>query len=148
MQLLTTFRYRLWFRPRSDVKFFWISLPRSIFVCLWQILSNYKLTRVKRFISRFTGKLCNIFFVFVYIWCFMHVPQDSIWRRILKIFWILMELPYLVSRTYILSKWHTINMSDQYRRKHIVELYLQFLHTYHLPLVHSPLCPIQELAAD
>ena len=33
----------------------------STFVCLWQIFSNHRLTRIKRFISRFTGKLCNQF---------------------------------------------------------------------------------------
>ena len=25
----------------------------------WQILSNYRITRIKRFVSRFTSKLCN-----------------------------------------------------------------------------------------
>ena len=31
----------------------------STFVCLWQILSNYGLTRIKRFVSRFPAKLCS-----------------------------------------------------------------------------------------
>jgi len=31
----------------------------STFVCLWQILSNHRLIKVKRFISWFIGKLCN-----------------------------------------------------------------------------------------
>ena len=33
----------------------------STFVCLWQILSNHRLIRVKRFISQFTNKLYNQF---------------------------------------------------------------------------------------
>ena len=33
----------------------------SIFVFIWQILSNHKLTRIKRFVSWFTDKLCNWF---------------------------------------------------------------------------------------
>ena len=31
----------------------------STFICLWQILSNYGLTRLKRFISSIPTKLCN-----------------------------------------------------------------------------------------
>jgi len=37
----------------------------SIFVCIWQILFNYVLTRLKRFVSQFTSKLCN--------WLFFHL---------------------------------------------------------------------------
>ena len=29
------------------------------FVCIWQLVSNYRLIRLKRFISSFTTKLCN-----------------------------------------------------------------------------------------
>jgi hypothetical protein len=39
----------------------------STFVCLWQILSNYRLIRVKRFISRFTGKLYISFCFYLYL---------------------------------------------------------------------------------
>ena len=35
----------------------------STFACLWQILSNYGLTRIKRFVSRFTAN-CVISFCF------------------------------------------------------------------------------------
>jgi len=31
----------------------------STFVFIWQTLSNHKVTRFKRFVSRFTDKLCN-----------------------------------------------------------------------------------------
>jgi len=50
----------------------------SIFIFIWQTLSNYGVTRLKRFVSRFTCKLCNYFlFSFIFntpcmcrkIWC-------------------------------------------------------------------------------
>jgi len=34
-----------------------------IFFCIWQILSNYGLTRLKRFVSQITGKLYNYLFI-------------------------------------------------------------------------------------
>jgi hypothetical protein len=65
----------------------------STFVCLWQIISNHKLIRIKRFISRFTGKLYNLFlFSSIFntlcmchkIWC-----DEESWNLF---FWFLDEL--------------------------------------------------------
>ena len=50
----------------------------SIFVCIWYLVSNYGLIRLKRFILSFTAKLCNWFFslttfnasyICLKIWC-------------------------------------------------------------------------------
>jgi len=39
----------------------------SIFVCIWQILSNHGVTRIIRFVSQITDKLCNQFlFLFIF----------------------------------------------------------------------------------
>jgi len=38
--------------------FFWF-WHYSTFVCIWQTLSNHRITRFKRFVSRFIGKLYN-----------------------------------------------------------------------------------------
>ena len=40
----------------------------SSFVCLWQILFNYRLTRFKRFISQFTDKLYNWFWLYLMLY--------------------------------------------------------------------------------
>jgi len=47
------------FKPRLVSKFFEFYKYYSTFVFIWQLLFNYRLTRLKRFISRFTVKLCN-----------------------------------------------------------------------------------------
>jgi len=36
-----------------------LQLPCSTFVCIWQILFNYRVTRLKRFVSSIPTKLCN-----------------------------------------------------------------------------------------
>jgi hypothetical protein len=38
---------------------FWRKVPVALFVVIWQNLSNHGLTRLKRFMSTFTDKLCN-----------------------------------------------------------------------------------------
>jgi len=45
-------------RPRLDPKFFDFDYC-SIFVCIWQLVSNYGLIRFKSFVSRFLTQLCN-----------------------------------------------------------------------------------------
>ena len=45
-------------RPCLVHKNFWFGYC-STFVFIWQTLSNHRVTRLKRFISRFTDKLCN-----------------------------------------------------------------------------------------
>ena len=35
----------------------------SIFICIWQILSNHRLTKFKKFVSQITVKVCNQFFL-------------------------------------------------------------------------------------
>jgi hypothetical protein len=49
-------------RPCLDVRkfcLFNVSHIVACFVCLWQILSYHGLTRLKRFVTRSTSKLCN-----------------------------------------------------------------------------------------
>jgi len=43
----------------TSKKFYLQNRNSSTFVCIWQILSNHVLTRLKRFISQITDKLCN-----------------------------------------------------------------------------------------
>ena len=52
------------FRPCLEVKFFLNFTTVALsFVCD-KILFNYRLTRIKRFVSSFTSKLCNLSFYF------------------------------------------------------------------------------------
>jgi len=44
-------------------KFF---LCYSIFIFIWQLLSNYRLTKLKRFVSKITGKLHNWLFLSIF----------------------------------------------------------------------------------
>ena len=62
----------------------------STFVCIWQILSNHELTRLKRFVSSIPTKLCNYFlFSSIFntscmrlkIWC------DGESKKFCKFFW-------------------------------------------------------------
>jgi len=57
-QVRTTTRCVIFPRPSLDEKVFgfW---HRSIFVFIWQTLSNYGVTRLRRFVFWFTSKLCN-----------------------------------------------------------------------------------------
>jgi hypothetical protein len=68
----------------------------AIFVVIWQNLSNYGLTRLKRFVSTFTYKLCN-YLSFLPTFN-THVFKDSMWWVKEKIFWFAWEgntpLPY------------------------------------------------------
>jgi hypothetical protein len=46
-------------RPRLVVKIFEKKILVTLFVVIWHNLSNHGLTRLKRFVSTFTDKLCN-----------------------------------------------------------------------------------------
>jgi hypothetical protein len=37
----------------------WVKVTVVYFIVIWQNLSNHRLTRLKRFVSTFTNKLCN-----------------------------------------------------------------------------------------
>jgi hypothetical protein len=42
-------------------------VPVALFVVIWQNLSNHRLTRLKRFVSAFTDKLCNKLFFYLHL---------------------------------------------------------------------------------
>ena len=46
---------------------FWQNGHCSIFVVIWQIVSNHSLIRLKRFVSWISSKLCNQFYFYLYL---------------------------------------------------------------------------------
>jgi hypothetical protein len=56
----------------------------SVFVVIWQILSNHGLIRLKRFVSSISSKLCNYVYFYLYLMIHAYVQRFDVTENLEK----------------------------------------------------------------